>query len=74
MTEIFRSDEEWGHCVYGVTLPLRNATKKRMVFSNTILCSSKDLGSSFSKRVIAILRFLLNRVEHELTDLRAEIT
>ena len=37
--------------VNGVTLPLRNAPKKRMVFSNTSLCSKKDLGSSFSKNV-----------------------
>ena len=35
----------------GLTLPLQNAPKKRMVFSNTILCSKKDLGSSFSKNV-----------------------
>ena len=42
---------ELTHRVNGVTYPLQNATKKRMVFSNTILCSKKDLGSSFSKNV-----------------------
>ena len=48
-----RGNRFWSlpHRVNGVTLPLRNATKKRVVFSNTILCSSKDLGSSFSKNV-----------------------
>ena len=39
------------HRSYGVTLPLRNGPKKRVVFSNTMVCSGKEMGSSFSKNV-----------------------
>ena len=39
------------HRSHGDTLPLQIGTKKRMVFSNIILCTKKDFRSSFSKNV-----------------------
>ena len=39
------------HRVSGETLPLRIATKKRVMFSITLMHSSKETGFSFSKNV-----------------------
>ena len=39
------------HRSHGVTLPLRNGPKKRVVFSNTTICSGMEMGSGFSKNV-----------------------
>ena len=47
------------HRSHGLTLPLRNATKKRMVFFNTLGYSDKELQSRFSKNVWPF--FLIDR-------------
>ena len=39
------------HRFHGLSLPLRNATKKRTVVFNTLGYSDKELQSSFSKNV-----------------------
>ena len=38
------------HRVYRVMLPLRNGPNKRVVFSNTTICSGKKLICRFSKK------------------------
>ena len=42
--------EHQAHRVYRVMLPLRNGPNKRVVFSNTTICSGKKLICRFSKK------------------------